>query len=223
MNDVSVWDSAAKVVAQHKVINPALRLNDATSRVTISGNTITFKTTDSTTNSTGAYVLQRKDIDDLANINNNVLFSQDILIKSMSRGEKTGTFDDIANNHGYTIMLEFADVKKAFSTMVAPADDEGNLSLFVFKNDSIALGKKIGEKFNLSLLFCADGSLKVYVDGVLKGTVANARANKGVYGTAEGGNIVVLMKYQDAVCNAENPAEKSVFVPFIYKLKELAW
>ena len=220
LNGTAVWEQTGKITvlaAKALYSSATMPTNDAKSRVTIEGNKMTFATTDSISSKYCAYVLQRKDLNDLVRPDSDVLFEQTIQINAMAYGEKTGTFDGHpTNNHGYTIMLEYPN-GTVYSGMIV-RDEAGNLSFVAFCADkttkSIDLGKKLGDEFKLNLLWAADGSTTVYVDGAQKGeVVTNARYGEGVYKVA--GQAVILNKYQDAANSAEQPAEIIASVPVL--------
>lgn len=129
-----------------------------------------------------------------------LLLSQTVCIESMPVCDGKITGDVAFNDRYYYFLYEDNDVNKigpAFLATVYNAGD-GKLMLRLAngkKDDSaaaaISLDRNLGDTFRLDTLWAAEGSVTVYVDGVLKGTFEN-----GTFNTAMGTASMASFRYK---------------------------
>jgi len=179
---------------------------------TIANGVYTFSATTATSNANAPCLVQRKGIIELIDTTKDILFTQELCIQQMGVGSSTGTMSAAYEGNGYTILLEYASGNKNefFPCVVAPnANGELFVQVMAFANyqaPRIPLGKSIGDTFQLTVKWCANKDLVVYVDGVQKGVVENAAGFYTSAYAADSTGASLLLKYRDPVCSTSKPA-----------------
>ena len=148
-----------------------------------------------------------------------ILFNQELRFEAMPKGDGLVT-NKLATRNCYHFWVCDKDDKakdesgawinnagtSLFCTVYDPKADDGFLRLRVIKNlnnnefaADVSLGKKLGEKFTLSVLWRADDSVVVYVDNQIVGEAENGTsvATRGM------GDKYVYLRYT-AVAGTEN-------------------
>ncbi len=156
-----------------------------TADVTATASTATFKT--NSIDQTRLYITNVSAVDHTKD----VLMSQDLLFKTMPVSQ--GYFQQYGKaNDSYYFWMSYGTATSTgpnIQVSVYRADEEGNLWLRACDGDhdnsndvTVSLGKKLGEKFRLSVLWKAgtaaenylDGGAEYYVDGQLVLSIADA-------------------------------------------------